>query len=596
MERPGYWQRRLTRRRVLATGAAGSGLLALTVIGCGGGGSGEDESAALSNVTQPKDTSKDAKKGGVYQVSVNGDETTLDALASSRGAGFGGPGLPAYSRILGEKESIGRPKTSEIIGDAAESWELSPDNLKLTVKLKPNVKFDPRPPTNGRVVDADDVVFSLNKFFAQSPYASQLSYERDPSSPVESISKIDARTVQYKLAFPWGPLIKTFAHGNHLIQPKEAESQFNPKTDPRGSGPWMLSEWQPSLNFKWRKNPNWYRTDIPYIEGYDQHIITEYAARLSQLRAKNIYHLEPTAPDTIDLVKTAPEMKLYQGDIDSGITSFAFGSRPGSPFYDIRLRRALSMSIDRELLAEVEAGADLYRQAGIPFPLELDSHIAASWAAGDYWLDPRDESKWGEAGKYWKYDPAEAKKLVEAAGHKTGIDVIHNQSNRAHGSPKQAEILAEMIAGSGIRLKINVVDYNTVFLPLMWVPGPVKGDYDGITVGNSGGWQAHVASSIYITQHIKGSYTASRRWDEGQDKIDKMIENSLKEFDENKLRTQIHDIQKELASYMSGVTYTYGQRPYTMVWPWVQNYGVWQNSRESTTMLNYWIDETKRTS
>src|SRR6185436_14019157 len=97
------------------------------------------------------------------QLAVPGDETTLDVLATSRGAGYGGPGAPAYSRLLKEKEFFGKPKSPEFVGDAAESWELSPDGRQMTLKLRGDVKFDPRPPVNGRVLDADDVVFSWNK-------------------------------------------------------------------------------------------------------------------------------------------------------------------------------------------------------------------------------------------------------------------------------------------------------------------------------------------------------------------------------------------------------------------------------------------------
>src|SRR5688572_9943392 len=175
-----YWQRRLTRRRVLAGSAGGTGLLALTILGCGGDDSSGGE-AVTSRVTTPKNTTSEAKKGGIFQGMVVVDETTLDPLASSRGGGAGGPSLPAYGRMLQEKPSIGTP-VQKIEGDIAESWELSGDNLTLTMKIRADAKFDPRPPTNGRNVTAEDVVFSLNKFFAQSPYASQLSYKVDPTS------------------------------------------------------------------------------------------------------------------------------------------------------------------------------------------------------------------------------------------------------------------------------------------------------------------------------------------------------------------------------------------------------------------------------
>ncbi|MGE0059213.1 MAG: ABC transporter substrate-binding protein [Dehalococcoidia bacterium] len=597
----GYWQRRLTRRRVLAGSAGGTGLLALTILGCGGDDSGGSGEKVTSRVTAPRNLTAEAKRGGIFQGMVATDETTLDPLASSRGGGAGGPALPAYGRMLQEKPSIGTP-VQKIEGDIAESWELSADNLSLTMKIRADAKFDPRPPTNGRNVTAEDVVFSLNKFFAQSPYASQLSYKVDPTSPVESVEAIDARTVKYKLAFPWSPLLATMALGNHLIMPKEADGGFDPKREIRGSSKWMLTEYQPSSVFKWRKNPNYWNKEYPFLEGYDTPIIPEYATRVSQFRAKAIWDANATfnlnAGDVIDMANSLPDAVLYAGITSPSITSIAFGSKPGSPWFDQRMRQAVSLSLDREAWALADSGGDLYGAAGIPFPLTISSNISSFW--GDYWIDPT-SSKMGEGAKFYKHDPAEAKKLVSAAGFPNGLDVPAQVASSTHASPQVAEQLGNMMRDAGIKLSINVVDYNSVFLPKIWVPGAVKGDYDGLTFGNSGGSQGHIMSYLYIDWHTKGSFTAARRWDAGQDKIDQMIEKGLKEFDAQKQKQIVWDIQKELATYMSGVTYTYGRAPFTMAWPWVQNYNVYQTTAGSSYGPQggagydfIWYDESKK--
>lgn len=606
MSRLGYWERRTSRRYILRGGAtAGVGLAALAAFGCGSDDE-KDQTETFSRLAKQEDSSKSAKKGGVLTHFVVGDETSLDALASARGAGFGGPAAPAYSRLIRDEETFGQPEKAKIVGDIAESWEIS-DQTTITFKLR-QAKFDPRPPVNGRVVTADDVVFSAEKMQKSSPYSSQLFYSSDPASPVESVRKIDDRTVQMKLAFPWAPILPTLAHGNLLIEPVEADGGFNVRTETRGTGAWMLESYTPAQSFKWRRNPNWYGLkDFPYLDGYDEPVITEYAARLAQFRAKNLDVFTPpstaegsNAADIIAMLNEAPDLRLYEGLLDSGITSIAFGSRPGSPFADPRVRQAMSMSLDREILAETESGADLYQKAGIPFPFDLDSHLAASWQVGDLWIDPRSTKDWGDAGKYWKLDIAEAKKLMSAAGHANGLEFPINLASRTHSSPQQANVLAEMMAQVGLKGTIRVVDYNLEFLPKIWVPGAVKGDFDGMTMGNTGDWQAHVGSSLYISAHSKGSYTTGRNWtDGGQAKIDRMIEGTLKEFDENKLRDEVKTVQKELASYMSGIPYTYAHKPYHVAWPWVQNYLSFRSARTAVTTyqwLHVWIDESKKTS
>jgi ABC-type transport system substrate-binding protein len=56
------------------------------------------------------------------------------------------------SRLLELKPGVGGPASGEVIGDLAQSWEISGDGTQITVKLVGNAHFDPREPTNGRVV------------------------------------------------------------------------------------------------------------------------------------------------------------------------------------------------------------------------------------------------------------------------------------------------------------------------------------------------------------------------------------------------------------------------------------------------------------
>lgn len=608
MESNNYWERKLSRRRVLATTGTMAGLGALTLVGCGGGGGGGSTSGGekvTGRLSAPKDTSKDAKRGGLLTYFWGQDETNIDPTTTNRGAGYGGPAAGAYSRLVQEKESVGAPRTPTVVSDLAESWELTDGGLTLNVKLRKDAKFDPRPPTNSRAVDADDVIFSLNRLFSGSPYASQISNKTDPSAPVVSVNKVDQYTLQYKLAFPYAPLMTTLANGVHMIVPREGESQFNLKTDTRGSGAWMLDKYEPSVAFHWRKNPNWYRKDVPYLDGYEMPIITETATRLSQFTAKQLDAYQPAAADLVALVDKFPEMMVYPGEVPTSDLNIAFGSKPGSPFFDARVRRAYSMLVDREAFGTVVNGIDLYKKANVDIPYDLDGHVPAFWKPSGYWIDPRDASKWGDGGKYWQHNVADAKALLAAAGFKDGMEVVANQSNRSHGSPEQAQIITAMLAEGGVKANINVVDYNTVFLPTMWVSGDVKGNYDGFVFG-AGNSTSHITTTLYINSHSKGSYPSSRRWDDGQDKIDAMIDASLKELDENKLRDRVTEIQKSLASYMSGFTISSGAAAPRLAWPWVMNYRVFStsiaafdaagNAVSSPPFLFNWIDATKKTS
>jgi len=155
-----YWSKflnaRIRRRRAVAvSSAAVFGMALLAACGDGGGGG---ESSGL--IHKPLDVTKQAKQGGVFKDGARTDVSTLDpyTLSSSE------PRRQfVWSRLTRIKSGILEPSTGEIEPDVAESWEFSPDKLQMTVKLRRNARWDHRPPTNSRPVDAQDVVFSWDR-------------------------------------------------------------------------------------------------------------------------------------------------------------------------------------------------------------------------------------------------------------------------------------------------------------------------------------------------------------------------------------------------------------------------------------------------
>src|SRR3546814_17899402 len=70
--------------------------------------------------------------------------------------------------LVTEPKANREAEDTDQVGDLAESWEISPDKLQITFKLRPGPKWDARPPTNGRAVDASDVAYSWQEWSARS--------------------------------------------------------------------------------------------------------------------------------------------------------------------------------------------------------------------------------------------------------------------------------------------------------------------------------------------------------------------------------------------------------------------------------------------
>jgi peptide/nickel transport system substrate-binding protein len=176
-----YWSKlsmeRLGRRRFLiASGVAATGAGLLVACGSSNSKSGSSSGSSTNIITQPVDTTKQAKRGGIIKDRTFADPPTLDILTQNNPLGV--LNMHAYNLLTQFKPGYMKPSQNEVVGDLAESWEMSPDGLQITMKLRQDVKFHNKPPVNGRPMDIDDVLFSWNRF--SSKYSTSASFTLEP--------------------------------------------------------------------------------------------------------------------------------------------------------------------------------------------------------------------------------------------------------------------------------------------------------------------------------------------------------------------------------------------------------------------------------
>src|SRR5687768_9245939 len=198
-----YWSKaaaqRVTRRRgILAAGGFGLGAAFLAACGGDDGGNGKNGSTGARDasglLTEPVDTTKQAKRGGVLKRNGNTDGT----MDPNQSVGGVSPFLEmVYSRLVTWKPGVGRPAAEDqLVGDAAESWEYSPDRLTINLKLRQNMKFHNIAPVNGRALDVEDVLWSWKRFSETSASRGAIANSANPNAPVLSVTAPDAQTLQ----------------------------------------------------------------------------------------------------------------------------------------------------------------------------------------------------------------------------------------------------------------------------------------------------------------------------------------------------------------------------------------------------------------
>ncbi len=591
----GYWQSslraRISRRRAL-TGAAGAGMgaAALSLVGC----DGSDKPTVTSDVTitgglaQPKDTSAIAVKGGTYKSVTTADVQTFDVGETSNFTAYGAAPF-VYAKIVKSKSVPTQPVGKEIDGDLAEKWEVNNDGTQWTFRIR-DAKMSPAAPLNGRAVDMEDVKLSWDRFFSKNP-------RRGRYTMIDSVTTPDAKTIVFKLKYPYGPFGKIMADNSAFwVMPKEvAQGKVDYRSTAAGMGPYMLEEYRPSSFVNWKANPNYWEAGLPYVDRWEFPIVAEYATRLAQFKAGNIYSITPNTQDITSLKGDVSKALIYQPDFTVGWPVIFFGRT--DPVFngwkgDVRIRRALSMAIDRGLYNDTFYNIPTLKAAGFG-NIESRWHnmLSCGWP---YWLDPQSkEMGWPDKapGLWYKYDVAEAKKLLAAAGYPNGIDMdVHYATIFLAGAVFRAQVEATIgfWQEAGFKVKQVPEDFNNEFLPKT----VNVGNMTGIAVSPSGEYNEVDTLLAAQWQVIPG--TANDRNPPGYDdpQLNALIEKQRRTLDENERTKILYDIQKFLSDNLWGIPWA-GQATsgFSFYYPQVQNVQVYRGVPDTITRV--WLDPTR---
>jgi ABC-type transport system substrate-binding protein len=457
--RLGYWQRlaagRLRRRRLFA-GAIGA--MGMALLGC----KVEDEPPASNDalLSAPFDTTVLARAGGSFRGYLATDASSFDPLASGSFLTHSQVAAYTYPRLLKFLPGVYPSAASgEVEGDLVEAAEASADRLQLTLRLRHGLRWEQKAPTNGRAIDAQDVLFSWGKFSRLNPAAGDLAFnaESSPGAPIESVTSPDPRTVVLRLKQPDAALPGLLAGERLLyVMPRESDGGFDPRFETRGYGPWLMSENRPGIVRVWSKNPEYHVKGRPFIDRIEQPFVPEYGARLAQFRAGLIWSSVVSQNDVVSTKRDLPELLLRsQDNFATAPSSLAFGYDGDSPWKDERLRQAVSLLIDRETLIDLKTNRQRFAAEGLSLAVRYHSAVGAGWDG--YWVDPTDEAAFGPNARYFRYDPAEARRLMSAAGYPDGIDTLLHYAAGSEGAAyvRTAELLSGMLHEGDVRARLD---------------------------------------------------------------------------------------------------------------------------------------------
>jgi peptide/nickel transport system substrate-binding protein len=308
--------------------------------------------------------------------------------------------------------------TQELEPWLAESWTRSPDGLRYTLKLRPNVTF-----SDGHPFSADDVLFSFAAVY-DSRTASSLVDALKANGKALEVAATDPLTVVVTFPQPFGPGVRILDNlpifPRHKLQAALTAGTFatawglqTPASDIVGLGPFVLAEYVPGQRIVFTRNPHFFMKDaggavLPYLARVIVEVNPDQNAQMLRLDAGQIdmtdAEMRPEDYAPLKRAADAGRVQLLDLGVAYDADSLWINLKPGAFANDPRaawlqrdeLRQAISLAVDRKVFADT-----VYLGAGVPVYGPI-TPANKKWYSADL--------------PHPVYDPARAKTLLASIG------------------------------------------------------------------------------------------------------------------------------------------------------------------------------------
>ncbi len=322
----------ISRRSMLRLGAFGVGGVGLASIlaACGTNNSGTSSNSGSSGSAS---ASAAPKSGGSVIIARAQDSVDFDKTMV-----FSNASIWVYVQIW-EGLTIGSKDGTTVEPWLATSWTQSADKLTWTFKLRTDVKFG-----DGTPMTSADVKFSLDEA------SSTKGGWEFINSAIDTITTPDPATVVIKTKYPWAPLLADLACPSNGILPNKyggrAKKDFY--TSPIGTGPFMWDTWDKGSKLTLKKNPNYWRTGMPYLDSVVWQVVPDDNTRNVMIQGNTAQINENPPFSTVDQLKGVQGVGVTL--FPSTRTDYILMNEKRAPFDDVHVRRAISYAIDRDSL------------------------------------------------------------------------------------------------------------------------------------------------------------------------------------------------------------------------------------------------------
>jgi peptide/nickel transport system substrate-binding protein len=524
---------------------------------------------ATSDLPQPRAAEADTpKRGGVFRIRQAVQPTHFDphqtvAFTTMMPLSY------CLSRLLKVKAGPAVvPGTQPLEGDLAESWT-QPNDTTYVFKLKKGVRWQPKPPVNGRELTADDVKYTYERF---------LSLKGNPNRTVleaiDTIDAVDKSTLKFTLKEPNAWFLDALASTSTWIIAKEVVDKFGDLKRPEsvvGTGPWMLERYEPGTRLIYTRNPQYFVPGLPYADGIEVTIEPDPATGFANFIAGG-YDFGPEYGMVVRRIDLDLATQKFPGlqtrdyvVIFGGITWMKLDQEP---FKDVRVRRALGMALNWREVLETNAWSQGHGNPNPAIPAAL-----RDWSIPIAELPP-------EGRKLYEPDPAAARRLLADAGHPKGLKLpVETTPGFGPDYMDAVEITLRNWKSAGVETELRLKEYGA------YISSTILGKFDKLAIGLRGGT---TDADAYLRVYLPGDPLNAGGVNDP--KLTAMIKLQRRIFDATKRRDILYDIQRYIsqqAYYLFGASVNC-----VAAWkPYVKNFGPNIGHDMGGRIVAAWLDK-----
>ncbi|MER8816392.1 ABC transporter substrate-binding protein [Mesorhizobium sp. M0965] len=394
-------------------------------------------SAAILQSTSWRGLAQAAARGQL-RIGMAAPPTTLDPHLKSNAPNNALATHIYDTLVTNDEKSVSRP-------GLAAAWRVI-DDTHWEFELRPDVRF-----SDGEPLTVDDITVSFDRANTIESTASFRTYTRN----IKSITSPQAGKLVIETKQP-EPLLSNSLSRIRIIRAKFKDAtsdQFNNGTASIGTGPYVLKEYVPGNRVALSANPNYWGAK-PALPEVELRIVTDAGARLANLLAGDLDLVEQVPYEGIARVEKDERFHVVRG-VSSRVVFFSLDTfRDVSPFItdkdgkpldrnplkDLRVRRALSMAIDRKAIVErlMQGNAVVASQF---LPVGAPGTSAAI--------------------KPIPFDAQNAKALLAEAGYPDGFGLtIHGPNDRIVNDSKIVQVVAQMLTRIGLKVSVDVMPWS----------------------------------------------------------------------------------------------------------------------------------------